>query len=274
MTHQLEIPFTSFETEYKKLVQQLLSEQGAARETRNAKTISTFGVQLKAEELRTGVFPIVRGRKIYWKGVVGELAAFLKGPRSVQDFTDVGCNFWSPWAKKNKLELDYGNAWIDFNGTNQLLTVVQSLRTEPYSRRHLISAWRPDRLEELSLPCCHYAYQWYVTNDGYLDMAWIQRSVDIMVGMPSDIVSAALFNILMAQTVGLKPGKITFQLGDTHLYLSHAIAAHMYVAADESTLKQPTWSLDPAATVFNFHPEMFSIDNYEHYGPIPLEVIV
>lgn len=247
--------------------------KGTYKTTRNAETSSIFGVTLALDSLEHGVFPIVRARKIFWKGVVGELATFLQGPKSVEHFQANGCNYWNSWAESGQdLELDYGNAWLDFNGVNQLEQVVKSLKEDPNGRRHVISGWRPDRLAELSLPCCHYAYQWYVNGDS-LEMIWTQRSLDVMIGLPSDIILAALFNILMAQTVGLKPGKLTFNFGDTHIYDDHLVSAVHYLnrANDLRDLRDtawPTYSLDEKATVFNFVPSMFSIDDYN-----PLDAI-
>lgn len=234
------------------------------RDTRNGSTTSVFGTTLVLDSLEEGIFPILRARKIFWKGVVGELATFLQGPKSVEHFQDNGCNYWNSWAQSGQdLELDYGNAWLDFNGVNQLETVVKSLKEDPNGRRHVISGWRPDRLAELSLPCCHYAYQWYVNGDS-LEMIWTQRSLDVMIGLPSDIILAALWNILMAQTVGLKPGKLRFNFGDTHIYDDHWAATNIYFdqARRLGHRPLPTYSLDEKATVFNFEPSMFRIENY------------
>lgn len=247
------------------------------RQTRNAPTRSYFGHQLVVDSLSAGQFPLLLGRKMHYKGILGEFAAFLKGPKSVDDFKKQGCNYWDEFAdEKGKLTVDYGNAWLDFNGINQLESLVDSLKNDPTGRRHLISAWRPDRLAELSLPCCHYAYQWYVTNTGELEMIWIQRSVDIMIGLPSDIVLAAVWNILLAQTVGLKPGRLHFMLGDCHIYESHMEGVFEYLERSSQTLSlpKPTWELDPKATVFNFKPDMLEIFNYAPFPAINFKLEV
>ena len=202
----------------------------------------------------------------------------MKGPKTVEDFRQAGCNYWDAWGdEQGKINVDYGNSWQDFNGHNQLKAVVDSLKNDPYGRRHLISGWRPDRLNELSLPCCHYAYQWYVTTSGHLEMIWIQRSVDVMVGLPSDIILAAVWNILMAQTVGLKPGKITMQLGDTHIYDSHSAGVYDYLSQANQVnlqLEKPTWVLTEEATVFNFEPSMFKVINYNPHPAIKFKLEV
>ena len=160
---------TPFEQDYARLVRDILLT-GDLRNTRNAPTIATFGKVLTVYDLMWGQFPILQGRKMYYKGVFGELAAFLKGPKTVKDFEREGCNYWFNWAEEDgSLNVDYGNAWLDFNGVNQLEAVLESLRTDPTGRRHIITGWRPDNLHNLSLPCCHLLYQWYV--NGYLVLA-------------------------------------------------------------------------------------------------------
>jgi len=226
--------------------------------------------------LELDIFPALLGRRMYYKGVFGELAAFLKGPTTLQDFEDQGCNYWKQWANKDgSIEVDYGNAWLDFNGINQLEEVVHGLKSDPYGRRHIINAWRPDHLSTLSLPCCHYAYQWYVTDDGFLEMSWMQRSVDLMVGLPSDIILCAAWNILMAQTVGLKPGKLHFMLGDCHVYDEHqaGLASYMQQTQKLYHLAKPNWTLAKEATVFNFTPGMLVLHNYTPKAAIKFEVI-
>jgi len=267
----------NFEKDYVALIG-YISERGCVKSTRNARTKSLFGVQFYFDDLNYSTLPILQGRKIYTSGVIGELAAMLKGPKTVQDFKDQGCNYWDAWRDdEGKLNVDYGNLWLDFNGVNQLEAVVNSLKNDPSSRRHLISGWKPDNVADLSLPCCHYSYQWYVTDDGHLDMVWVQRSVDVMVGLPSDILLAAVFNILMAQTVGLTPGTVTMQFGDTHIYESHkpGVAAYLEQAKVlDLNLSEPQWNLAKEATVFNFVPSMLEIVNYSHAPAINFKLEV
>lgn len=268
----------NYETDYAEML--FKATQRKERQTRNAITRSYFGGVLEINTLRAGFFPALLGRKMYWQGIAGEMAAFLQGPNHVDDFKSMKCNYWDGFAKENgDLILDYGNAWLDFNGVNQLETVVDSLHKDPYGRRHLISAWRPDRLSKLSLPCCHYGYQWYVNDEDELEMLWNQRSTDLAIGLPSDIFLAGLFNILMAQTIGLKPGNITMVLGDCHVYKSHLAGISTYlsqqhkVPAIHSLSKHaPGYYLDPIASVFNFHPSMFALERYTPQAPIKFKL--
>lgn len=247
------------------------------RATRNANTRSYFGHHLIVNDLAMGHFPALLGRKLYLDGVIGEMAAFLKGPQAVKDFKDQGCNYWDAWGgKKGEVNVDYGNAWLDFGGVNQLQEVVDSLTDDPNGRRHLISGWNPPNIPDLSLPCCHYSYQWYVNDDKELEMIWNQRSVDIMIGLPSDIILAAVWNLLMAQTVGLKPGRLHFMLGDCHIYEAHeeGVVEYLEQAVGAAYMPKPTWTLDPKATVFNFEPKMLVIKNYKPNAPIKFKLEV
>lgn len=262
-----------FEYDYATLISQVMDMP--ERKTRNSVTKSMFGVQFTLDTLSQDVVPLLSGRKMYWKGIVGETATFLQEPQDIEDFRENGCNYWDKWAKEDgSIELDYGNAWFDFNGVNQVENVVKSLQEDPHGRRHLITSWRPDRLPELDLPCCHYAYQFYVRGDK-LDMIWIQRSVDVMVGLPSNFMNATILLLLMAQTVGLKAGKITMQLGDVHIYEEHFYLVGTYIRQLSAFhgASNAKYKLDKKATVFNFTPDMFEVYNYEYMKAINFEVI-
>ncbi|PIR06664.1 MAG: thymidylate synthase [Candidatus Komeilibacteria bacterium CG11_big_fil_rev_8_21_14_0_20_36_20] len=278
------------EWSYKSLIREILAE-GLKKETRNGATISLFGKTLAFDTSKT--FPLIRSRKMFYKPVIGELAAMLKGPKHINDFKQYGCNYWDAWgaekegclydeeqAKGGELNLDYGNAWLDFNGYNQLKELINTLQTNPNNRRMIISAWRPDRLDELSLPCCHLLYQWYTRTEivnekevTFLDMIWYQRSVDTMVGLPSDIILAAAWNIILANQCGFTSGNITMILGDTHIYENHLPQVDIFLnttLSDYPNLRfpdAPSYSIDKDATVFNFKPEMLNINNYIS-GPV------
>lgn len=268
--------------QYGKLINKVLSK-GEKRKSRAGDVYSLFGEALTIDVGKE--FPLLQGRKIFYKGVLGELAAMFRGPKSVGDFRAMGCNYWDAWGSsedvysapgegiipKGTLNLDYGNAWIDFNGVNQLENLVKTLQTNPTDRRMLITGWRPDRLAELSLPCCHLLYQWYVREGKYLDMVWYQRSVDTMVGLPSDVVLAAAWNILLANQCGYTPGIIKLMLGDTHIYANHLEPTLQYMRQLESTDRRAgpiTYAVKPDATVFNFLPDMIQINNYKPKDPI------
>lgn len=272
---------THWEYKYAELIRDVLTT-GEKRHTRAGDAYSVFGRALEVDISKE--FPLLRGRKMFPGPIFGELAAMLRGPKHVQDFRDQGCNYWESWADgQGELALDYGNAWIDFNGVNQLEVLVNTLKTNPTDRRMIVTGWRPDRLDQLSLPCCHILYQWYVrkNKDGadYLDMIWYQRSVDVMVGLPSDIVLAAMWTMLLANECGFQPGKVTMMLGDTHVYANHSEGVNDYLRnlnnrAVETFGTLIHYTLDKSATVFNFTPDMMRINNYAHAPAIKFSLNV
>jgi len=180
------------------------------------------------------------------------------------------------WAEANgHLEVDYAKQLHDFNGVNQLEQVINGLLVNPHSRRHIISLWRPDRLDKLALPCCHYAYQFHVDSFNNLHMVWVQRSVDVMVGLPSDMILASLWVLLLAQRCGLRPGTVTMQLGDTHIYHEHRPEAEQYIRqaltikVEEvaptkiKLLSNPILGLDNT-----FNPADIQLETYNHMTAI------
>ena len=257
---------SQYEKNYARLVGYIM-RHGNDRPTRNHPTRSTFGRKLVVDELCHGQFPILNGRKMHPEGVFGELAAFLKGPKSIQDFKDEGCNYWDKFGEEDgSINVDYGNSWRDFNGVNQLETVLTSLAEDPNGRRHLISGWRPDNIASLSLPCCHLLYQWYV-NGARLEMIMYLRSVDVMVGLPSDVILAAAWNIIMADQLGLQPGKLVFMLGDTHIYTDHMPMVNEYldtVIYLEDTCPHYFYE----GTIYNFSKDSIKLLDYNPMGPM------
>lgn len=261
----------NYELAYMGLVRKILAN-GELRRGRNGTTLAIFGETLTID-LSTGEFPLLTGRQLFYRGVFGELAAMLRGPKTLKDFEEHGCNYWKQWAwPDGSINVDYGNAWLDFNGFNQLEALAEGLKNNPHGRRHLVTGWRPDRLDDLSLPCCHYAYQWYVREDKYLDMMWHQRSVDTMIGLPSDVIFASAWNIMLANEVGLIPGKITFTLGDTHIYEEHIEQAKEYLT--RLTCELPKYKLEAYTQKAHtlFRPDDIIISGYTHMPAIKFEL--
>lgn len=264
-----------FEIDYANLVERIM-DKGEYRETRNGSTFSLFAQSLTIDMSDLDRFPLLLGRKMFYTGVLGEFAAMIRGPVQLKDFEVFGCNYWKQWAKPDgSINVDYGNTWINFNGVDQVAEVLDKLKNNPTDRRLLVTGWKPDNLEFLDLPCCHYSYQWYVRKGEYLDMIWNQRSADTMIGIPSDIVLAAVWNIAMAIEAGLKPGKITMHFGDTHIYEEHLAPALVYVQRVKDMREHgtglhdkryPKYSFDHCPNimhpVFQFMPEMLDISEY------------
>lgn len=263
----------TYEIQYQQLIEKILN-RGELREGRNGKTYSLFGETLTFD-LANNNMPLLNGRQIFYKSVLGELAALLRQPKTIEDFKKFGCNYWDLWAKDNgDINVDYGNKWIDWNGVNQLDNLIETLKTNPTDRRMIITGWDPSNIEELDLPCCHYTYQWYVREGKHLDMLWHQRSVDTMIGLPSDAVFAAAWNIAIANEVGLAPGRVTMTLGDTHIYEEHKQAAMDYLNTDISDVPQPKFELLSriGKKTIEFIPEDLEITNYEPRSKVRFEL--
>ena len=272
-----------YEYDYALLAQQVL-QKGEIREGRNGRTKALFATSLVVDMTDSKFFPLLTGRKMFYKGVFGELAAMLRGPKHVKDFEKFGCNYWKDWANEDgSLRVDYGNSWIDYNGVNQLDNLIDTLRNNPHDRRMLITSWRPDRLKELSLPCCHHTYQWFVRDGKYLDMLWMQRSADTMIGIPSDVILAAAWNIMIANEVcgdkfpqGLQPGKITMSFGDTHIYEEHWEKAEQYIdkiyCGDNPMPPTYTLAVGKGCPAKIFYPTDIIINNYKHLEALKFEL--
>lgn len=264
-----------FEADYMALIKKILAN-GEYRDTRNSVTKGIFGEQLRID-MSTGTFPLLQGRKMYYRGVFGELAALLRRPVHIDDFKKWGCNYWDTWADENgKINVDYGNAWFDFNGVNQIKELKNSLVNNPMDRRMIITGWKPNGMKDLSLPCCHCLYQFYVSTDGKLSMLWYQRSVDVMIGLPSDIIFAAAWLIMVANEFDFEPGEIVMSLGDCHIYESHLQGAYEYISREEvlHNYHAPKYMVKAhkGKDFCDFEPTDIEIHGYRSQQPIKLEL--
>jgi len=259
--------------EYLELVNHVMSV-GAKRKTRAGPTRQVFGAAFVVESLRDNKFPILTSRKIFWKPVLGELAAFLRGATDLATFKKFGCNYWDANAEawiwnrgqdKSKWRVGniYGAQWRAFGEYNvdQIARLVYSITHDPLSRRHLLTAYDPNE-DSHCLPPCHLMAQFNVDNDGYLDCTVYMRSVDLCLGLPSDIILYATLMLLVAQETNYKPGTLIFMLGDTHIYENH-VEIFKYQLAGPS-FKLPTWELYTEATLDNFEPSHLNLINYTH----------
>jgi len=262
---------SNLDAEYLQLVSDVV-ECGSRRKTRAGSTRQIFGADLVIESLRIGKFPIITSRKIFPKPVFGELAAFLRGATDLKTFKDFGCNYWDANAKAwaaNKYEVStnydvgniYGAKWRHFNGVDQIKSLVRNIQANPLSRRHMLTAYDPAE-EYHCLPPCHLMAQFNVCNDGSLDCIVYMRSVDLCLGLPSDIILYATLMLLVAQETNYRPGTLMFMLGDTHIYENHVDIFKYQLAGP--TFELPTWELDPSATLDNFEPKHLNLINYVH----------
>ena len=246
---------------------------GSTRTTRAGSTHQLFGTQLTIDCMESGYFPILTQRQIFYKGVFGELAAFLRGATELKEFKELGCNYWDMNAKAwptNKGRKDddmsvgliYGAQWRNWEGKlDQIKELIEGIKTNAWSRRHILTTWNPGEIEDMCLPPCHLLAQFNVRADGRLDVCVTMRSVDLILGLPSDVVLYAGLLLLICRETGYAPGKIIFQMGDTHIYTNHLVQWAKQRLATKYVL--PTWDLYEC-DVDSFHPRDLVLVNYKH----------
>jgi thymidylate synthase len=231
-------------------------------------TLSTFGWQMRFD-LAAG-FPLLTTKKVHFKSVAYELLWFLKGETNVRWLQEHGVSIWDEWADESgELGPVYGSQWRswpapDGSAIDQIAQVVESIRTRPDSRRHIVTAWNPAEIEKMKLPPCHVLFQFYVA-EGRLSCQMYQRSADIFLGVPFNIASYALLTLMVAQVCGLKPGEFVLSLGDAHLYLNHVEQAKEQLARAPRPL--PRIRLNPGVKdIFGFRYEDLTLEGYD---PLP-----
>lgn len=239
-------------------------------------TYSVFGHQMRFN-LADG-FPMVTTKKLHVKSIIYELLWFLNGDTNVKYLKDHGVSIWNEWADEDgDLGPVYGYQWrswpsMDGRKIDQIANVVQSIKRNPDSRRHIVTAWNPADVDEMALPPCHCLFQFYVA-DGKLSCQLYQRSADIFLGVPFNIASYALLTMMVAQVTGLKPGEFVHTLGDAHLYTNHVEQAHIQLTRKPKPL--PVMELNPTAgDLFNFAYEDFKLTGYDPHPHIAAKVAV
>ena len=234
-------------------------------------TRSLFGEQLRFD-LRTE-FPLLTTKKLYTKAIVHELLWMLKGDTNIKYLNDNDVTIWDEWADKNgDLGPVYGKQWRNWDGVDQIKEVQESLRKNPDSRRHVVSAWNVSDIPKMALPPCHCLFQFYV-HDGYLDCQLYQRSADMFLGVPFNIASYALLTCMMAQTTGLKPGTFVHTFGDVHLYNNHEDQALEQMQRTPNPL--PKLELNSKITdILDFTFDDVKFVDYMPYPPIKAPVAV
>lgn len=199
---------------------QFVLRNGSEREDRTSVgTLSVFGPQLEFD-LQAG-FPLVTTKRMYWKGIVRELLWFLEGSTSVSSLHESVHHWWEPWAEEGELGPIYGKQWRDWNGVDQMSQLIEGLRTNPTSRRHVLSTWNVSQLEDMALPPCHGVVTQFYVDGNALSCKMYQRSADLFLGFPVNIASYALLLKMVAQVVNLEPKWLMLTLGDAHIYRNH-----------------------------------------------------
>jgi len=233
-------------------------------------TKSVFGYQMRFD-LSKG-FPVLTTKKLHLKSIIYELLWFLQGNTNVNYLQENGVKIWNAWAdEEGNLGPIYGfqwRSWPDYQGGNidQIAHVINSIKENPNSRRHIVSAWNVGALKDMALPPCHILFQFYVA-DGKLSCQLYQRSADIFLGVPFNIASYALLTMMIAQVTGLKPGTFVHTLGDAHIYLNHIEQVKLQLTREPKLL--PQMKISPTVTeILNFKYEDFELINYNAHPHI------
>jgi thymidylate synthase len=238
--------------------------------------LSLFGAQMRFD-LEDG-FPLLTTKKLHVKSIVHELLWFLQGSTNVRYLNEHGVRIWNEWADKDgELGPVYGRQWRswpapDGRHIDQIANVVQGLKRDPDSRRHIVCAWNVGELDKMALPPCHCLFQFYVA-EGRLSCQLYQRSADMFLGVPFNIASYALLTRMMAQVTRLKPGEFVHTFGDVHLYLNHLDQADEQLKRTPRAL--PRMEINPEITsLFDFAYEDFKLIGYDPHPAIRAEVAV
>jgi thymidylate synthase len=259
---------TAGEQQYLDLLADVLAHGAEKSDRTGTGTRSVFGRQMR---FNLGAsFPLLTTKKLHLKSIVYELLWFLRGDTNVRWLQERGVTIWDEWADSSgELGPVYGHQWRswkthDGRVIDQISQVLQSIRRNPDSRRHLVTAWNPADVDRMALPPCHAIFQFYV-GEGRLSCQLYQRSADLFLGVPFNIASYALLTLMVAQVTGLKPGEFVHTLGDAHLYRNHFEQAREQLARTPRPF--PRMHLNPAVTdLFEFRYEDFTLEGYE---PLP-----
>lgn len=261
---------------YLNLLDRILREGVQKDDRTGTGTLSVFGHQMRFD-LSEG-FPLLTTKKLHTKSIIYELLWFLKGDTNVRYLQEHGVRIWNEWADENgDLGPVYGHqwrSWPDYDGgvIDQIEYVVNQIKTNPNSRRMIVSAWNVAEVNKMALPPCHTLFQFYVCN-GRLSLQLYQRSADTFLGVPFNIASYSLLTMMMAQVTGLEPGDFVHTTGDTHLYLNHLEQARLQLTREPRPL--PTMRLNPdVKSLYDFKFEDFELVGYDPWPHIKADVSV
>jgi len=265
-------------------------DNGQVREDRTGTgTIGVFGMQSRYD-LSLG-FPAVTTKKLAFRACLSELLWFLEGSRDERRLCEIlhgnrnsdkktiwtdnaTSKYWLPNAEFiGDLGRVYGVQWRDFGGVDQVVELINGIKRDPYSRRHIITAWNPGQLDQMALPPCHCFAQFYVSADGKLSCQMYQRSCDLFLGVPFNIASYSLLTHMISQVCGLEAGEFVHVLGDAHIYLNHVEQVKEQLAREPLPL--PTLWINPEVKdIFKFTMEDFRLDGYNSYASIKAPMAV
>lgn len=263
--------------EYHDLLRHIL-QNGARKDDRTGTgTLSVFGYQMRFD-LEAG-FPMLTTKKLHLRSIVYELLWFLKGDTNIGYLNDNKVSIWDEWADENgDLGPVYGAQWRRWQGSpeaethDQIASLIHGIKTNPYSRRHIVSAWNVPHIEKMALPPCHCLFQFFVDR-GRVSCQLYQRSADLFLGVPFNIASYALLTMMVAQVCDLQPGEFVHTFGDLHLYKNHIDQAKLQLTRECRPL--PVMKLNPDVKEIDaFQYEDFTLEGYDPHPAIKAEIAV
>src|SRR5215467_12776139 len=262
--------------QYLDLVQHILDNGVQKADRTGTGTLSVFGYQMRFD-LSEG-FPLLTTKKLHLKSIIYELLWFLRGETNVKYLNDHGVSIWNEWADaEGGLGPVYGAQWRSWRGAggrtiDQISQVIDAIKSSPDSRRLIVSAWNVTEIDKMALPPCHALFQFYVA-EGKLSCQLYQRSADVFIGVPFNIASYALLNLMMAQVCDLEPGDFVHTFGDVHIYSNHMEQVKLQLSRKPYPL--PTMKLNPSVkSIFDFKYDDFTLENYQHHAAIKAPVAV
>ena len=262
--------------QYLDLLRKIMADGAVKSDRTGTGTKSIFGYQMRFD-LNEG-FPLLTTKKLHLRSIIHELLWFLAGDTNIKYLHDNKVTIWDEWASPGgELGPIYGYQWRswpapDGRHIDQIAAVVESLKHNPDSRRHIVSAWNVADIDRMALPPCHALFQFYVA-EGRLSCQLYQRSADVFLGVPFNIASYALLTMMMAQVCGLKPGDFVHTLGDAHIYLNHFDQVHEQLSRTPRAL--PVMKLNPAVdSIFGFRYEDFTLEGYDPWPSIKAPIAV
>ena len=262
--------------QYHDLLKHVLENGVNKKDRTGTGTISVFGYQMRFD--LTEGFPLLTTKKMHLRSIIHELLWFLRGETNVSYLHENNVGIWDEWADENgNLGPIYGHQWRSWDAPNggsidQISQVTETIRSNPDSRRMLVSAWNVGEIDKMALPPCHILFQFYVA-DGKLSCQLYQRSADIFLGVPFNIASYALLTRMMAQVTGLQPGDFVHTFGDAHLYLNHLDQTRLQLSREPKPL--PTMLINPEIkSIFDFRYEDFVLEGYHPDAHIKATVAI
>lgn len=263
------------ERQYLDLLADILANGVERGDRTGTGTRGVFGRQMRFD--LTKGFPLLTTKKLHRKSIILELLWFLRGDTNVKWLQERGVSIWDEWAAPDgELGPVYGKQWRSWTAPDgrvidQIANVVETLKTTPHSRRHIVSAWNPADVDDMALPPCHCLFQFFVA-DGKLSCQLYQRSADVFLGVPFNIASYALLTLMVAKVVGLQPGEFVHTLGDAHLYLNHLDQAREQL--EREPLPLPVMEIADKRDLFAFEYEDFKLRGYKAHDRISAPIAV